>query len=312
MTSVNLVGQGEHCNCSPGAYHDGMPPVPPPRHDRKTLRTLVLLGLLVLAALGAWAMVRSGGELSSNGAELIAELRRLRLETWWPHEPFEQWWLRTTEGKVSGFSVEFRRLLPDGRYQGGQLAVQIDRGIEQMYISQWTLTADAGQGLYTGQSRLSTPDGRGGDIQAEIRMTPKAIEVVQLIGGARLTSSDARPANYIPEGTMDLLASLVAQRQHSARLLFISDSRPPRGNRPDYITYTVTFLQARSDGTRTVEVSFDGRASELITFDASGQPIRRRGEDWQERRLSAEEVARHFPQARQLLEEHRLAEPALP
>lgn len=289
-----------------------MPPSPPPRHDRKTLRTLVLLGLLILAALGAWAMVRSGDALSAQGADLVAELWQRGLASWWSDEPEVHWWLRTAEGDISGFAVEYRHRLADGRFQGGQLRVQAEQSVAQRYFSRWTLTPDASQGTYTGQSILELPNGQTVAVDAKIEMTPQKLLVDQRMNGQVLTSSALVPSNYIPEGTMDLLVGLAAERGTEARFVFISDSQPPRGRRPDFVKHTVSPASVDPDGQRIVEVSFSGGSTERITLDDSGQVILREGDGWQERRVAAEEVARHSPQARQLLDEQGVPAEAAP
>jgi len=267
---------------------------------------VLMLVLLAGAVAAAWLVSEARYYDPRAAVDLLADIRRQGLGSYWPDEPSENWYLvYGPQGRAVGWSVE-RRV---GRADGGFAGARIEEYDGVLSIERWQLDDSAATGEYRAdqwQFRNVRVSGRPVKVSVkmpatEIQLTAGGVGVLRS-DGERKVSAEASdpPANYIPEGLSNLAIYQAALKGRKTEFLLIQNSAAISGK-----SVVFTPLRVKPVGGRVVELDL-GNYVKTIAFDETGRMVRsadsQGGQDAQWMELStAEAVASRFPRARRYL-----------
>ncbi len=177
----------------------------------------VMVGVLGISVAMAWVATWSQKDSAYSGADLISKLRSDSLERYWPLVSTERWMIGVASPTTPvGWEMLSSRPDPQGGFSGQQVA-----GAETVsHKSNWTLSSDLSRGDYT-----SVVFDKNDKELAKTRITLSDIQIsiVRQAGQKQTSASSARPKNYVPEGALSLVLSLVAQRGQAVTVKMIFD-----------------------------------------------------------------------------------------
>ena len=165
------------------------------------------------------------------------------------------------------------------------------------YWEQWTLNAHITKGEY-----------RAGRVQGGFLSTTETVIALK-DGHVRVEqpefgrSEAEAPANYIPEGVVELAWYLTARGGEPGRFRMVFNEMPPSGGRVQFGQMLVEEIVRSADGWQVEVRSRMGGPEETVSFDNGGRIIRRQrhGGDVVERPAAPQEVAAAFPGAAGIL-----------
>ena len=278
-------------------------PSPRAEGSRSSLLPVVMLGILVLAVAVAWSLSASRQRLARRGAELVAQVRKDGLPAHW--RSFQSRWLLAQKaGRYVGWRATVRLVEPQGAAEGFDVSVLATGQHLAGAWERWSLDAGLSQGEY--RSGLVLP-GRVGPQLAQdtvIRYADKTVEVVQGIAQHSVQSRAPAPANYLPEGTLELAFRLAAMRKIRAQFRTIENSVPPAGQTTQFITVLAEPFDASASGVVgaafAVNVRFflpGGSMEQAWLFDDQGNLLQKTDREAFWTLASADQLAEHFPAA---------------
>jgi len=246
------------------------------------LIAVVMLGVLVLTVAAAWLLVQTRGAGIDRGANLLADVRERGLSAFWGEQPHEAWFLFTSaDGEPLGWRRSLRIRVQDG-YLGEDQAV-LTNGTQ--WREGWQITDDALVGRYS--SALESPNLPSGFLKVGIDLREDRVYVSSSAAGEPAASP--APANYVPEGLLDLALYLAGRQDGGVDLDTISNIAAVHAGRVRFVTIQV---KASEEGVR---VSGPDR---IYRFDESGelQSLRHVDDESQWLRVSRDELAELFPE----------------
>jgi len=250
------------------------------RGGRTLLLKVILLGVLLGSVGLGWVLVRRARTLGERGAEVLYQIRRRKLDYFWGSESVNLLFLRfAPDGRPVGWRQTTREQTDEG-YLGTQTV--FERGKITREI--WGLDTSASDGEYECTSG-------GVMLTTTIRLSDGKVSVAQ---GPRRPVTAKAPTNYVPEGLSSLVFLLAAKggQKATCRMIFNERAIDPAG-----VNFTTVHLVPR--GPDVLEVSYPGGASQVHRFDGRGllQEMEMPEVKVTERRVSREEVRRHFPRS---------------
>ena len=226
---------------------------------RRNLIAVVMLVVLAAAVGLAWAITRGPGASADRGKKLIAQLHEKGLSAYWSGEPTSLVYEATLPGRPPARLVFIRQPIQDGfKGQTAQRGDLVD-------ISSWALSNDARVGQYSGRSQMET-----GWAITRITLSEGKVAVVQSVtkGPSARVQGEAinrAPDNYIPEGAMFAVVSVVHEAGESATFEMIDDQSAIEGGQVDFTT-----VRMSPHGKDEVTLTFPNGKT-IYHFDAQGQ-----------------------------------------
>ncbi len=274
--------------------------------NRKSLRVLILFTIFALCVAGAWWMSRHRGSTLLEGKSVLAEIRQEKLKAFWGEEESTQWFLVRNGAQNIGWLVQYRKLRPDGSYEGGYMKIILSAQGPRRITSRWILNNEATHGVYVSdESVLGQVNTNLGVrmlkqplVAARIEMNEGKLNVIQRIKGADFRSSADIPEGYVPEGTMDLVSYIVARRKTRAKFRMIVDSLGSSENQTAFVTVDIQYsgMKPLSPEGLAVIVKI-GNGEQLCFFDKTGKLEKQVADEISEVAVSEAEVVLAFPDA---------------
>ncbi|MBS3734320.1 MAG: hypothetical protein KGY99_05275 [Phycisphaerae bacterium] len=238
--------------------------MPPAQQNGRsyTSRVAVIMLLVLAAAVAAayWLVYTRTQRPEHAGRDIIADIRDRGLAHYWGDEPMD---IRLARRDGSGVR-RWQREHEDGRYEG---TFALD-GRVQTAQAKWRLAADMSTGRYESQGVYLRQGGLT-KTTTEIVVDGRQIEVTSDGGRARATIPD----NYIPEGTLHLVARHVAQRGDRAAFSMILDGRSLSADGQVWFSSVImTPLSPRR--VRVRMASGTSSSISIIEFDDAGDVLR--------------------------------------
>ena len=269
---------------------------------RHAVLAIITLGVLLATVLVAWVVQYFPARRAEKAAEIIRGIRRAGLERFWPEASRIDWYLIEVRGKRIGWRAMVRTRREGGGFAG--LTLEFIGPVNRFWCEKWTLNADATRGRYAAYEGIA----RGlrlEQLKTEIALEDGRVRVLQYEARGRVLAARSKaPANYLPEGTLELAVRRVAEEAADAQFSLVFNEVPNVGGA---VSFGV--MRIRHAGTRRSE---DGRTVRLVRTYArrEGRRIRRTYEvnqqgwltsmyDEQQRwqAATAEEVTAAFPDA---------------
>lgn len=273
----------------------------------------VILFIVLLASVAsAWLLVRHRRSPfpSIDGADIIADIRRLTFPTFYPDSPATRWFVFHEGGRIVGFRAVVTHIGPDGQFDRLQMDIHDSRGIIGGVWSHSRLSADATEGQYKA-GRLRLTDSIAILTNTGITLANKHIRMTQLIdrGAIRVSqvSSAVAPADYLPEGTLWLACRIVAEEQVKAGFRLIQDDRIIQGGGVPFVDVSISYAgpgdEADPDVAAVVTLQIgQGRTLENYYYlDADGGLIRQVTGHTTASLVDQEQIVSAFPEAPMLL-----------
>lgn len=263
---------------------------------RKTRLLLVLFAVLLLTVGLAWALVKAKQQPLENGARLADRLGAEGLSAHWPDRDVS-WYVIEEDGHPIGMSVRGLWRRDDGGYDG----LEVLQRTNTVSAAVWTLAPKADRGTYLGRSLQVHP--RFGQVESKafVRLGDQRVRILQ---GGEVSSAARAPANYAPEGTLDLLIALAGRADRNAQFQVTLDSVPPWGTMPRFFPIYARPADGAENGQVTVRVERKfGRSSQadLHTYDANNVLARLKSGRVVQRRISRKEALDALPGGLELL-----------
>lgn len=260
------------------------------RH-RKSLLSLVMLGILLIAVCIAWLITLSSSALMDEGTAVIREIRKQSLPVLLKNDPAIRCYLiKNKEGGKLGYGIDTLRSGRNG-YDGAGLM-----HLPRVTVSEkWQLSNDAARGSYAGLS-----SGMDQSYTAMSLSDGKLIATVQL-PTQKIRSELTVPDNFIPDGIIDLVVRVVAQRGGKAVFHALRGSQAVMQNRLYFSTVTMI-----PQGRDKVKVQIKAPNGEVDSFiyhlDAKGQVLDVKVDEAITMQVvGQEELFKAFPETRSLL-----------
>lgn len=249
------------------------------------IRAIVLGVLLTACVAGAALYVHDlRTEADRNGKSVVAEIRQKGLGQF-IREPTTRWFLIQADRTPLGWHVIDTAPRPDSDgVMGLNLTVTPaeddphDRSKLEGTWERWELNHDATEGRYDAGDVHVVGDECDVVATTSIVLADGRVQATQLVDGRIYRSSATVPANYLPEGTMEMATRVLAGQDEPARFRMIVNSIPPQGDAPRFFTLTMrnAYKQHRRRPGTLYAVQADTTETELghsstTLFDAKGQ-----------------------------------------
>ena len=186
-----------------------MTPAPNNRqpHGAPRLLAAALLAVLAASVLFAYTLVLASRADIRAAESILAQLRQNGLTYYWSSDDFErQYAVIDRDGKIISRSA-VKRIRTDTGYEGGSQEIRGPVGAVEL----WTISDDATEGQYAAESSI------GAFSKTAISLDGAELTV---ISGDRIAKTET-PANYIPEGLLELIVRLVAASERDATFSMI-------------------------------------------------------------------------------------------
>jgi hypothetical protein len=267
--------------------------------------SIIMLVVLVASVFAAWQMTLTTGQLTRNGAQVVAALRKKGADAIWPTAR-EHWTISSEGRRPVGWSFYAHRREPDGTYRG--IEVNIKQGKKRISgnWSTWRLSNQLTSSLYTAGSVRWT--GQGILLKTDTTTTFKdgSIHLKQRTEDGLLRSQAGAGDNYIPEGALPLVRAMVAQKETEAKFESIYDYKPPRNG---VIQFNKLIFEYRGKSDRYENASellwrpVGGRATQvpILTIDSAGFTLRKEFGNEIEQAVSRQDVLNTFPRSDAIL-----------
>ncbi|MFB3892967.1 MAG: hypothetical protein ACE15C_13190 [Phycisphaerae bacterium] len=188
----------------------------PISHSQRSLLAVVMLVILLACVAAAWWL----SQTRNAGPSIIDEMRRTGLrKLWGPDGRTDFYVLADAGGQPLGWWAVSRWPTDDG-YAGETFVRTESRAQIDSPVETWKLSDDARQGQYTGASIVGRTV-----LSTSIALADGEVVVAHKYKGVKVDAQDRAPANYIPEGSLDLVVRLVQQQGREARFAMLFDTR---------------------------------------------------------------------------------------
>ena len=180
--------------------------------------------MLLVSLLVAAGLVRSRGGPVREGEAILAEVRQKGLAAYW--QPYAvRWYLIQAGGQVVGWRATVTIDRGGTAFEGIHVYVRDSARSDPGHWEWWRLNADATGGEYRAGKVVRSLLAWQIPTDTTIRLTGGQVFAKQVIQQWVLESQARTAANYLPEGTLELAARLVAERKTRAqfRLIFNED-----------------------------------------------------------------------------------------
>jgi len=269
---------------------------------RHKILAVITLAVLLATVLVAWVVQYFPARRAEKAVEIIRGIRQAGLEHFWPEQSRIDWYLIELRGKLIGWRAVVRTRREGGGFAG--LTLEVILPVNRFWCEKWTLNADATRGRYAAYEGIA----RGlrlEQLKTEIALEDGQVRVLQHEAQGRVLAARSKaPANYLPEGTMELAIRRVAEEAADAQFSLVFNEVPNVGGAvsfgvmrfrhvgtrrsEDGRTIRLVRGYARREGThieRTYEVNHQGRLTSMYDEQRRWQPA------------TAEEVTAAFPDA---------------
>ncbi|MFA6134481.1 MAG: hypothetical protein WC869_10755 [Phycisphaerae bacterium] len=258
---------------------------------RHSLLSVVMLAIFAASVLTAWSLVRTREAPVTRGAAIMRQIQTRTLSLVMPRELVSRWYLlRDRTGVNLGFTAHASMAI-DGAYAGFAMVYLPSNVIYE----RWQLSKDARTGSYV----APTSDGAE-DFIIVLKEGKVAIALQHSGRRVKLAPQDA-PDNYIPEGLMHPVISLVAREGQKAMFKSIFNVESVVKDRFYFTTVTLTPMGPNKVRLEA-ELPLSGdRLDQVYKLDAGGQIIEiddiQTGQS--EKLVAFDDLLKVFPQARQ-------------
>ncbi|MDY6913688.1 MAG: hypothetical protein SVT52_04435 [Planctomycetota bacterium] len=271
-----------------------------PEGLRRTVRSVVLLGVLLGSVAVAWWLVRSRSGYQHRGADILAQIRSRGLDAFWKEEQAIEWFAIRSDKELIGWRAMARFRRPDKGFEGISIAFTPKGSIRSW--EHWSLNADATENNYLAGPLLPGPAGLIPLPNTRIQLADGRILVQQRIKGRKYQSHVDVPDNYLPEGMLTLAASAVAREKTSATFQLVFNETPPRRQTTYLGLVEMEYAgQAASENNGGCRVTFrySGRRELAFTYvlGADGRVLRVSHPKYDEAAVGQEEITKAFPNA---------------
>ncbi len=262
---------------------------------RRAVMTALMVALLGLTVLGAWALQAPPARRVRAAARMLRKLRPEGHNQDWPEEVRIDWYLvRAGASSVGWTGVVTGRTL-DGNCAGIRVEVRPDE--EFRSVESWRLNPNATAGSYQAVTQL-------GRQHLRTRIDLKKGTVHVRSGGNK--ASAVAPANYMPEGTFDVLVRRVAAERADVQFKLVFNNRQNIPGEVRFDTLRMRYLgrkakagQPRLQAVRVSGVRTTRQYVATYQIDENGTVVRRSAEavglSWERCPLAL--VVKHFPGA---------------
>lgn len=276
------------------------PPVQMER-KRRLLLPLILLGLLALAVVVSATLVQLRRVPARNGEDILAQLRREGLSAYWPQGRRTQWFLIHEDGQVRGWKAVIQQRKGEDAFQ--TLTVW---GTSRKGDWEWSqLNRAATQGRYLAGSYGL--EGIGFD--TEIDLSEGRVRARRLDHAGSQWVEAAAPANYMPEGTLELAIFLAGRQDKKALFQLIQNNYLPDKGSPTFGSMLVEGGDATTTGVEGAAVRADVKlysssspGEESYVFDNDGRTLRLTRTDAIQMTASPQDVDAAFGDATRIVE----------
>jgi hypothetical protein len=257
----------------------------------------------LLASVGAaWLLVNRARANARWGADTIARIRQDGLQLHWQHHPPIQWYLIRFRDRVVGWRADVRVVRKDHGYDG----VNVLHGPSSqgpIIVERWTLNADATAGKYE-----SARAGMDADKVLVVERPDTYIALsdgrVQVQHAKHGQSQAAEPANYVPEGALELACYVAGRRAGRAQFKAVLNDTPPKNERIDFSEFTVmNTVRSQAEWRITWRRSKPPGPAIEQTFDNEGRLLQSRIGPRVESAASEQEIAKVFSNAADILQQ---------
>jgi hypothetical protein len=266
---------------------------------RKNFRSIVLLAILGVCATAAWVLAWHKSAPAREAQEILAEIRRNGIKSYWPDDAIRQQWFFVYRGdNVVGWEKEYHQAGSD--HIAGCVEKRWNNDKGQVRISsRWRLSNNAEEGEY--QSKYEIFSSPHPIFETIIVLRNRNLQVFQNIKGAHFTSTRKIPENYLPEGLSSLVIREVARRRGHGRFEMVLDDIHPeqlQGGQTPLFPMELRYVGVDPDtGGAKIEESLDPKNSWTIVLDAAGNVLRRDQGNTRTMPVSYETVLKKFPAA---------------
>jgi len=252
---------------------------------QRSILALVLLAILLAVVGVAWQLSTSRGEKIAAATDLLEKMRSDKLTKYWPAETTQECFLGVDpSGKALTWIVKARQKLANG-YQGASVQRLING---PALAEKWQLSAGASSGRYVGpansgdQIEISLRDGRVSVTYARIGPPPVLVQRHSLA-----------PANYIPEGMIDMVLAQAAKAGRAMMFRIIENNQPIAGQEVHFTSVEVQ--PAGPNAIRWKPVSPGGKSDLTYYFDEQGQLLKIADGDFTIKRATMSQLLKSFP-----------------
>ncbi len=275
---------------------------------RDMLLKAVTIGVLLASTGVAWLIARSRSghadraqaALVANGTQVLAQIRNQGLDHHWPGDevPRERWYLVYGGGRVKelrGWRAARHWREADGTHR--ELQLNFPSGVWEY----WQLNGDGTRGLYEAGQATPVPGSPRLETATTTRITLRdgRAELRQYGPDGAVSEVDV-PANYVPEGMLDLACLIAALRGGEAQFRLILNSDPPDGKTTRLATATISDIKQLRQGvhaTMTISSAQGGSLEHELRFSRTGLLAERITGPMEERLVARETVRRILPKA---------------
>lgn len=270
------------------------------RASRQATLTVVMFGVLLGSVLAAWALTESRQASARAGARLLRRVRDQGLGTYWEAKTV-RWYLVRQGQTVVGWVLRVRTQIDAGGFEGFTFSYLVPPQ-QQVAWSHWRLGPRAKTGRYQAQALSPyTAD------QATVELADGRIRIQQVLSNRKINSGAPAPANYCPEGTLPLVAAIVAKQREEAKFRLTFDAVPPNGPRPRFFSVTITPHPVDTgipDAVAAAAIRGRGESLEIHHFDAKGVPVLIAAGNTVTLAATREQVHKFFPGVAGQISEH--------
>jgi len=230
--------------------------------SREGLVAVVMFAAL-LGAVGAAAwLVRERTIIpAQRGREILSEIRRNGLGHYWRAAAFSGYYVgRDMQGRNIGWMrVERRRFV--AKFAGASFASQ---STKQKTEEKWQLDDKLTSGWYEGDKFAMT-----GSVKTTITLEDGRVSVTQIKGSAAQSAEAALPDDYLPEGTLELAARLVAESGQRTSFEVIFNDIAIMDGKVNFTRVSMVPLSGRR--ARLESTMAPGRLAIIYEFDEQGE-----------------------------------------
>jgi hypothetical protein len=192
---------------------------------------LIMLGLFLLSVGIAWWICVDRGQYVREGEIIVAKIHNSTLESFW-HGAGQSYYLVREKQQVIGWRADMRIPAKGGGFEGFLMQVIRVGSRPQVHVRRWRLDSAAAEGWF----QIAWLEGAAPRVDLDKGYLVEDIPGHQ--GKAEV------PANFLPEGTLPLAASLVAQAKTQAffKSVYVNESGPRDMEQPQVANVGLTNL----------------------------------------------------------------------